>query len=75
MQKIAVVKVSSCGIEVADFGKNCDCGSAELRLWSKISLKVAELRLQKCFLEVAELRLRTQKKVARAHLCLPYLMF
>jgi hypothetical protein len=27
------------------------------------------LRLRKCFLLVAELRLRTQKKVARAHLC------
>jgi hypothetical protein len=28
------------------------------------------LRLQKCFLLVAELRLLTQKKVARAHLCI-----
>jgi hypothetical protein len=41
---------------------------AELRLRSNIYLKVAELRLRKCFLQVAELRLRTQKKVARAHL-------
>ncbi len=69
MPKIAEVKVSSCGLEVADFGKNCDCETAELRLRSNISLKVAELRLRKCFLQVAELRLRTQKKVARAHLC------
>jgi hypothetical protein len=49
--------------------KNCDCGIAELQLRSNISLKVAELRLRKCFLQVVELRLRTPKKVARAHLC------
>ncbi len=67
--KIAEVKLLSCGLEVADFRKNCDCRIAELRLRSNISLKVAELRLRKCFLQVAELRLRTQKKVARAHLC------
>ncbi len=42
---------------------------AELQLRSNISFKVAELRLRKYFLLVAELRLRTQKKVARAHLC------
>jgi hypothetical protein len=59
--KIAEVKLSSCGLEVADSKQNCDCGIAELRLRSNISLKVAELRLQKCFLLVAELRLRTQK--------------
>jgi hypothetical protein len=67
--KIAELKLSSCGLEVADFRKNCDCGIAELWLRSNIYLKVAELRLRKCFLQVAELRLRTQKKVARAHLC------
>jgi hypothetical protein len=66
--KIAEVKLSSCGLEVADCKKNCDCGIAELRLQSNISLKVAELRLRKYFLLLAELRLRTQKKVARAHL-------
>jgi hypothetical protein len=48
-----------------------DYGIAELRLWSNISLKsfgiaIAEVQY---FLQVAELRLRTQKKVARAHLC------
>ncbi len=62
MTKIAEVKLSNCGLEVADFGKNCGCGIAELRLRSKISLKVAKLRLRKCLLQVAELRLRTQKK-------------
>jgi hypothetical protein len=66
--KIAEFKLSNCGLEVADFRKNCDCGIAELRLRSNISLKAAELRLRKCFLQVAELQLRTQKKVARAHL-------
>jgi hypothetical protein len=70
MPKIVEVKLSSCGFKVADFKKNCDCGIAELQLRSNISLKVAELRLRKCFLQVAELRLRTQKKVARAHLWL-----
>ncbi len=68
MPKIAEVKLSSCGFKVAYLKKNCDCRIAELRLRSNISLKVAELRLRKCFLQVAELRLRTQKKVARAHL-------
>ncbi len=50
--------------------------SLKLRTWScrlrkKLRLRncgVAELRLRKCFLQVAELRLRTQKKVAHAHL-------
>jgi hypothetical protein len=69
MPKIAELKLSSCGLEVADFRKNCDCEIAELQLGSNISLKVAELRLRKCFLQVAELRLRTQKKVASAHHC------
>jgi hypothetical protein len=69
MPKIAEVKLSSCGFKVADFQKNLNCGLAELQLRSNISLKVAELRLRKCFLQVAELRFRTQKKVARAHLC------
>jgi hypothetical protein len=29
--KIAELKLSSCGLEVADFRKNFDCGIAELR--------------------------------------------
>jgi hypothetical protein len=68
MLKIAEVKLSSCGFKVAYLKKNCDCRIAELRLRSNISLKVVELQLRKFFLQVAELRLRTQKKVARAHL-------
>ncbi len=39
MPNIAEVKLSSCGLEVADFRKNCDCGIAELQLRSNISLK------------------------------------
>jgi hypothetical protein len=46
MPEIAEVKLSSCGLEDADFRKNCDCGIAELRLRSNIPLKVAELRLR-----------------------------
>jgi hypothetical protein len=61
--KIAEAKLSSCGLKVADSKKNCYCGIAELRLRSNISLNVAELRLRKCFLLVAELRLRTKKKL------------
>jgi hypothetical protein len=39
MPKIAKMKLSSCGLEVADIRKNYDCGIAELRLRSNISLK------------------------------------
>jgi hypothetical protein len=65
MPKIVELKLSSFGFKVADFRKKL---IAELRLQSKISLKVPELRLRKCFLQVAELRCRTQKKVVHAHL-------
>ncbi len=68
MPKIVEVRLSSCGFKVVDLLQNCNCGIAELQMWSNISKKVAELRLRKCFLQVAELRLRTQKKVAIAHL-------
>jgi hypothetical protein len=67
MPNIAEMKLSSRRLEVADIRKNCYCGIAELR--SNISLKVAELRLWKCFLQVAELQLRTQNKVVCAYLC------
>ncbi len=61
MPKIVEVKLSSCGFEVV---------IVELRLRSNISLKVVKLRLRKLFLQVVELRLRTQKKVVHAHLWL-----
>jgi hypothetical protein len=53
----AEVKLSSYGLEVADFRKNCDCGIAELRLRNNISLK-------SCGIAIAD-----SKKVGRAHLC------
>jgi hypothetical protein len=68
MPKIAEVKVSSCGLEVADFRKNCYCGIVELRLWSNISLKsfgiaIAEVLPSSCGIAIAD-----SKKVVRAHL-------
>ncbi len=63
-------KLQKWSSQVADIRKNCDCRIAELRLQSNISLKscgiaIAELLPSSC----VALRLRTQKKVARAHLC------
>ncbi len=53
-------------LKMRKFQKNYDSRIAKLR--NNISLKVAELRLRKFFRQVAEMRLRTPKKVARAHL-------
>jgi hypothetical protein len=39
LPKIAEVKLSSCGLDVGGFRKNCDCGIAELRLRSNNSVK------------------------------------
>jgi hypothetical protein len=74
MPKIAEVKLSGCGFEVADLKKKlqlrtCGVAFAEQHFVKSCGIAIAELRLRKCFLQVAELRLRTQKKVARAHLC------
>jgi hypothetical protein len=67
MPKITGVNLSSCEFKIADFRKyaivelqSCGCGTT--------FLKVAELGLRKYFLQVAVLRLRTQKEVVRAHL-------
>jgi hypothetical protein len=59
MPKIAEVKLSSCGLEVAGFRKNCDCGIAELRLRSNISLKscgiaIAEVLPSSCGSAIAD---------------------
>jgi hypothetical protein len=59
MPKIAELKLSSCGLEVADFRKNCNCGIAELRLRSSISLKscgiaIAEALLSSCGIAIAD---------------------
>jgi hypothetical protein len=59
MLKIAEVKLSSCGLEVEGFRKNCDCGIAELRLWSNISLKscgiaIAEVIPSSCGIAITD---------------------
>ncbi len=59
----------NCGNEALKLRTSEQIAIAGLRLRSNISWKVAELRLQTCFLQVAEFRLRTQKIVALAHLC------
>ncbi len=65
MQKIAEVKLSRCGHEVADFRQNCDCRIVELLLQSNISLKncriaIAEVLPSSCGIAIAD-----SKKVAR----------
>jgi hypothetical protein len=69
MPNIAELKLSSCGLEVADFRKNCESGIAELRLRSNISLKscgiaIAEVLPPSCGIAIAD-----SKKIALAHLC------
>ncbi len=59
LPKIAEVKLSNCGPEVADFRKNCDSGIAELRLRSNISLKssgiaIAEVHPSSCGVAIAD---------------------
>jgi hypothetical protein len=61
----------NCGIDALKLRTSVKIAIAEVRNWgcgATFLFKVAELRLRKCFLPVAELRLRTQKIVARAHL-------
>jgi hypothetical protein len=59
MLKIAKLKLSSCGLEVADFRKNCDSGIVELRLRSSISLKSCGIAIEEalpssCGIAIAE---------------------
>jgi hypothetical protein len=67
MSKIAEVKLSTCGLKVADFRKNCDCGIvvAEQRFFFKKlqnwNCGSASLKLQNC-------NCRLKKKLARAYL-------
>ncbi len=58
MPKIAEVEFSICGLKVADFIKNCDCGIAELQLRSNISLKscsiaIVEVLPSSCVIAIA----------------------
>jgi hypothetical protein len=68
--KIVEVKGSRCGLKVVYFRKNCDCRNAKLWLRTNISLKSCEIAIAEVLLQIVELRLRTQKKRARAHLWL-----
>jgi hypothetical protein len=59
MPKIAEVKLSSCGLDVVGFRKNSDCGIAELRLRSNISLKscgivIVEVLPSSCGIAIAD---------------------
>ncbi len=59
MLKIAELKLSRCGLKVADIRKNCDCGIAELRLRSNISLEscgiaIAKVLPSSCGIAIAE---------------------
>jgi hypothetical protein len=64
MPKIAEVKLSSCGLRKKLRLRNCGVAIAEQHFFKSCGIAIAEV-----LLHVAELRLRTQKKVARAHLC------
>jgi hypothetical protein len=60
------VKLSCCGLQKKIEIGNCGVAVAELQY---ISLKSFGIAIAEVFLQVKALRLRTQKKVARAHLC------
>jgi hypothetical protein len=68
MLKNAELKLPSCGLEVADFRKNCDFSIAEMWLRSNMSLKscgiaIAEELPSSCGIAIAD-----SKKATRAHL-------
>jgi hypothetical protein len=59
MPNNAELKLLSCGLEVADSRKKCDCGIAELRLRSNMSLKscgiaIAEELPSSCGIAIAD---------------------
>ncbi len=62
MPKIEEMKLSSCGLEVADIRKNCDCGIAELRLGSNISLKSSGIAIAEVFSSSCGLAITDSKK-------------
>jgi hypothetical protein len=64
MPKSEEVKLSSCGFEVADFRKNCDCGVATVA--QHFFKKLRNISLKSCGIAMAH----SKKKVARAHLWL-----
>jgi hypothetical protein len=56
MPKIAEVKVSSCGLEVVDFGKNFDCGIAvaEQHFLKSCGVAIAEVLPSCCGIAIAD---------------------
>jgi hypothetical protein len=68
MLKIAEVKLSSCGLEVAGFRKNNDCGIAELRFRSNISLKSCGIAIAVVLPSSCGIAIADSKKFAHAHL-------
>jgi hypothetical protein len=54
--KIAELKLSSCGLEVVDFGKNCGCGIpvAEQHFFKSCHIVIAEVLLSNCGIAIAD---------------------
>jgi hypothetical protein len=56
MPKIAEVKLSSCGFEVADFRKNWDCGVAiaKQHFFKSCGIAIAEVLSSSCRIAIAD---------------------
>ncbi len=56
LPKIAEVKLSSCGLEVVDFRKNCDCGIAvaEQHFLQGCEIAIAEVLPASCGIVIAD---------------------
>ncbi len=54
MPKIAELKLSSFGLEVADFRKNCDCGIAEHHFFKSCGIAIAEVLPSSCGIAIAD---------------------
>jgi hypothetical protein len=54
--KIAELKLSSCGLEVADFRNNCDCGIAvaEQHLFKSCGIAIGEVLPSSCGIAIAD---------------------
>ncbi len=70
MPKIAEVKLSTCGLEIADCRTNCDCQIAELRLRSNIFFKSCWIAIAEVLPSSCETVIMDSTKGARAHLWL-----
>ncbi len=56
MPDIAEVKLSGCGLEVADFRKNCNCGIAvaEQHSFKSCGIAIAEVLSSSCGIAIAD---------------------